>query len=69
MKIPSNIDDMIKCADREVSMRCQVYAGRIRRNKMTQGQADLEIELMRNIRDFLKEAKKEANAQQTRMTF
>lgn len=47
------IDDLIRCAEREIKMRKKVYPWRVRQGKMPQGQADREIRLMEAILENL----------------
>lgn len=48
------LKEMIDCASREVSLRFAVYPKRIQAGKMTQEQADKEIQLMQLIKNSLK---------------
>ena len=41
-----NIDDMIKCVEREIGMRQRVYPRWVEQHKMSQEKADLEIRTM-----------------------
>jgi hypothetical protein len=43
------IEALVECARRELTLRRKVYLGLVRRGKMTQEQADREIELMKAI--------------------
>jgi len=43
------IDEMIKCANREVAIRQSVYAYRVKSGKMKQPEADKELAGMRAI--------------------
>ena len=55
----SNYTDQEKadCAAREYDMRRRVYYGLVQRNKMTQEEADLEIDKMREIaEDYARKA-------------
>lgn len=49
-----NIDDMIKCVEREIGMRERVYPRWIEQKKMSQEKADLEIRTMKAVLDQLK---------------
>lgn len=56
-----NIDDMIKCAEREVGMRERVYPRWVEAKKMSQTKADSEIATMKAIVEFLKQHKDKGN--------
>lgn len=47
------IDDLIACADREITMRERVYPRRVADGRLRQAAADREIALMRSVRDCL----------------
>jgi hypothetical protein len=49
-----NIDDMIKCVEREISMRKRVYPNWVEKKRMSQEKADLEIRTMTAVLDQLK---------------
>ena len=55
------IDDMIKCAEREVGMRERVYPRWVEAKKMSQAKADSEIATMKAIVEFLKQHKDKNN--------
>lgn len=55
------IDDMIKCAEREVGMRERVYPRWVEAKKMSQAKADSEIATMKAIVEFLKKHKEQDN--------
>jgi hypothetical protein len=44
-----SMDDMIKCATRELAMRRRVYPKWVEQDRMTQDKADWEIECMEAI--------------------
>jgi hypothetical protein len=46
---PFQIDDLIKCARRELSMRKHVYPRRVLDGRMTKTQSDKEIAMMEAI--------------------
>ncbi len=48
-----NLDDCIKCAEREVAMRRRVYPGWVSQGRMKQENADREITTMQVIADML----------------
>jgi len=48
-----SFEDLIKCVEREIAMRKRVYPSRVAAAKMTQGQADREIDMMKCIRKCL----------------
>lgn len=48
------LKEMIDCVSREISFRYAVYPNRIKVGKMTQEQADREIQLMQMIKNSLK---------------
>ena len=48
------MDDMIRCADREVAMRRRVYPRWVEDGRMRQEKADHEIECMEAIAEKLK---------------
>lgn len=48
-----SFEDLIKCVEREIAMRERVYPSRVATAKMTQGQADREIAMMKDIRHNL----------------
>lgn len=52
-----SLDDQIACAERELSWRYRVYAGRVRDGKMSAAERDREIGLMRAIRNTLRAIK------------
>lgn len=49
-----NIDEMIKCVEREIGMRQRVYPKWVAMKKMSQEKADLEIRTMTAVLDQLK---------------
>lgn len=49
-----NIDEMIKCIEREIGMRQKVYPKWVAMKKMSQEKADLEIRTMTAVLDQLK---------------
>lgn len=49
-----NIDEMIKCVEREIGMRQRVYPKWVAMKKMSQEKADLEIRTMIAVLDQLK---------------
>lgn len=50
-----SFDDKITCLEREIKMRQYVYPHRVEQKKMTQDQADKEIDIMRAVlKDILK---------------
>ena len=49
MTNPYDISEQIKCIEREIEMRKRVYPRLIINGKMTQGQADRELNLMKHI--------------------
>lgn len=55
------IDDMIKCAEREVGMRERVYPRWVEAKKMSQAKADSEMATMKAIVEFLKKHKEQDN--------
>jgi hypothetical protein len=48
-----SIDEQIACVKREVAMRRNVYAKRLKSGQMTQAAADLELERMSAVLDTL----------------
>ena len=50
---PPSLDDMIACAERELSYRWRVYPRRVAAGQMTQALADRELDRMAAIRDYL----------------
>jgi len=50
-----SIDDQVKCVEREIKMRHSVYARRVADKKMTQAQADREIEAMEAVLGTLRD--------------
>ena len=52
------VEEMIRCANREVEYRCRVYARLINGGKMRQEKADYEIACMRAIAAKLEELRK-----------
>jgi hypothetical protein len=56
-KLPKRIftyGDLATCAERETNMRRQVYRNRILTRRMTQQQANREIDMMREIGEVLR---------------
>lgn len=49
-----NIDEMIKCVEREIGLRQRVYPKWVAMKKMSQEKADLEIRTMTAVLDQLK---------------
>ena len=47
--------ELVKCAERELKMRCAVYPKRVNQNAMTQEKATEEIAMMREIAAHLRE--------------
>lgn len=54
---PITIDEQIKCVEREIFMREQVYPGRVTKHKMSQEKADREIAAMTAVLATLKAAR------------
>lgn len=50
---PVSIEEQIRCVEREIGMRVQVYARRVLERRMTQGTADKEIAHMRAVLNTL----------------
>jgi hypothetical protein len=48
------LNEMLKCAERELAMRRNVYPKMVARMAMDQSHADRETILMQNIVDYLK---------------
>jgi len=48
-----DLEELMKCAGRELGMRRSVYPGRVSRGKMSEANAQKQIEMMENIQDFL----------------
>ncbi len=53
--MPTNLDQQIECATREVKMRKRVYARRVLEEKKSAGTAEHETECMKDIVASLKE--------------
>jgi chorismate mutase len=53
--MPTNLDQQIECAARELKMRKRVYARRVMENKMTDDDAEFEKGCMSDIIESLKE--------------
>lgn len=53
--VPSDVSlkDMVACVEREISMRRHVYPRWVRLGKLTQAAADMELQRMDAVRDFL----------------
>jgi hypothetical protein len=51
---PVRLNEMLKCAERELAMRRNVYPKMVARMAMDQSHADRETILMQNIVDYLK---------------
>jgi len=47
------IESQISCVKREIRMREHVYAARVGADKMTQTQADVELQMMRAVLETL----------------
>ena len=60
----SDIDEMRRCAQRELNMRLLVYPKRVIAGTMKQEQADFEINGMRKIFDYFSSIQKNASFQQ-----
>ena len=54
-----SLDDMIRCADREVAMRKRVYPEWVNDGRMSWDKAEHEIECMEAIAEKLKTLRKE----------
>jgi len=48
-----SVRDLLACAEREVKLRRRVYANRVETGRMSQHQADLEIDKMEAIAEHL----------------
>lgn len=55
--IAPNIDDQIRCVEREIGMRERVYPRWVENKKMSQNKADNEIATMRAVLDTLRRLK------------
>jgi hypothetical protein len=53
---PPTLDELIRCAEREVRYRESVYPRMIANGRMTQRRAEREIALMQAIAEHLREA-------------
>jgi len=60
----TDIDEMRRCAARELSMRLLVYPKRVIAGKMKQEQADFEIAGMKKIVDYFSYVQKTSELQQ-----
>ena len=48
-----SIPDQIGAVEREIAMRCRLYPRWVKQEKLTQASADLQIDLMRSVRETL----------------
>jgi len=60
----TDIDEMRRCAQRELNLRLLVYPKRVLAGKMKQEQADYEISGMRKIFEYFSSIQKTASFQQ-----